>query len=1325
MELEGQTKVEGGFVRVFVATVLAVLIIGGGALAEDPLLSEVKDISQLGLKAVYGHKPLGADGISAITITCSIDVADCALIQTKKGADRLVIKDLPCPPNPGRPQLPMKTLMAKLDRDANVQGIEVVSGSYREILNPVDLAPGAAPYVWMREEDMPKHLRDRLRTTSFDRATYSLDEYFPGEIATYSTGKDNESLSVYIRVFPVQYIPKRKQAILVTDATIKVYYSPAASQGKASTGLAADPAECVIICPASLMSAAELLKDFHVGEESVSTSVLTTQDIDANYAPAPNPPYSGYKDNYPGKENIVGYDYELAKKIVSYLRDQAAHPNLKYVTLLGDGELVPPSYYINESGWQWYHHWIPTDFLYTSPDYDYVPNYCVGRLPVSDAAEAASIVSKIQSWHSSLSWDWFKRASVCGGRPFGTILYYGELSTADLVNEDVFNGMEVGKYYHTDGTFDVADVAPLLSTEDSGLFYHVNHGDGVNMFCQTNDIDASDVMSYPINPKVPVMVSVACINGAYDTDLTNFGGWPDFPDLPYPTSFGESILLSEAGGIAYVGGSRLNYGDWDISYDQGRLVAQHYFMNDILNSVFRSYHAGTSRLGEMTCDALRYYAQNNDMGDREHRETVFGLVLLGDPVLTLPTQQSGPSYQRPHLTAVDPTGYSDEGVPRYEDWVPEQSISVVSTSDSATVDAKSIYTWRDAIVTRVSAAAPPLTCNFTPTDCGYYLVRSSAADGKEGWLFLNAQLVFTPSSNILLIDGDYSPFYGYERYYTGALDDLGRTYDVWEAGARDPIDAETLSHYMNGTVIWTIPFEHPVESEKQACQVYLDSGGSLFISGQEIGSHLTSGGSEMDYFYEHYLHAWYVEDNSEIHTLAGVPGDPIGDGLTITIEGGDGAYNQSTPDEIEPIAPATPVFAYAHGREGALAVDTGTYSVVYFSFGFEAINSQGDRSEVMDRILDWLMPGPIQQAINEASDGDEIIISEGIHHEHFNFRGKNLTVRSTHPNDPDIVAATVINADGRRPVVSFSGGEDASCVLTGFTITNGNRGIYCSGVSPTITNCTIIGNTGIGIESWGTLGRGSPTIINCTIAGNGGAGIYARARKTPTITNCIIIGNKGAGLDVDEGSTITNCTIVGNELSGIFGYRATVTNSIIWNNSPEQIVDDYKNCSVTYSDVQGGWEGMGNISTDPCFVTGGRWDGDVWVSGDYHLQSQAGRWDADAKSWVCDANTSRCIDAGNPGIALGGEPNDGGNIRANMGAYGGTAEASKTPTNWNLLADLTNDGTVDFVDLAHWAENWLRSVSEHPGDLDRNGIIDMVDFALFGHDWFAETTWYE
>ena len=123
---------------------------------------------------------------------------------------------------------------------------------------------------------------------------------------------------------------------------------------------------------------------------------------------------------------------------------------------------------------------------------------------------------------------------------------------------------------------------------------------------------------------------------------------------------------------------------------------------------------------------------------------------------------------------------------------------------------------------------------------------------------------------------------------------------------------------------------------------------------------------------------------------------------------------------------------------------------------------------------------------------------------------------------------------------------------------------------------------------------------------------------------------------------------------------------------------------------------------DPLFANPGHWDSEVtptsWADGDCHLKSQGGRWDPDAGVWVQDDVTSPCIDAGDPNSPIGLEPFPNGG-RINMGAYGGTAEASKSyfgePVCETVIAgDINGDCRVDFRDLQIMAGHWLQKQSE-------------------------------
>jgi carboxypeptidase T len=121
----------------------------------------------------------------------------------------------------------------------------------------------------------------------------------------------------------------------------------------------------------------------------------------------------------------------------------------------------------------------------------------------------------------------------------------------------------------------------------------------------------------------------------------------------------------------------------------------------------------------------------------------------------------------------------------------------------------------------------------------------------------------------------------------------------------------------------------------------------------------------------------------------------------------------------------------------------------------------------------------IQFAINDALNGDEIVISEGTYHENILFRGYNITLRSTDPNDPAVVAATVIDGDADRAMRLYEG-HDTRCEFNGLKITSRTIVLSCYDAAPTIRNCTIEGTGRSVIEFY--VGH-EPSIIDCNIPG--------------------------------------------------------------------------------------------------------------------------------------------------------------------------------------------------------------------------------------------------
>ncbi len=290
----------------------------------------------------------------------------------------------------------------------------------------------------------------------------------------------------------------------------------------------------------------------------------------------------------------------------------------------------------------------------------------------------------------------------------------------------------------------------------------------------------------------------------------------------------------------------------------------------------------------------------------------------------------------------------------------------------------------------------------------------------------------------------------------------------------------------------------------------------------------------------------------------------------------------------------------------------------------------------------------------------------------------------------------------------------------------------------TVERCTFIRNQGGAIDG----GGGSWNIKGCVFrenstTGTGGAINYGGDIYNPacrlTLERCVFAGNVGtdgggAVYNARIGPDITNCTFVGNRsLRGgalLIAHKgsANLRNCILWANQAQEgpsvcLVDDSQfpsMASISYSLVGGGlasiWQGpvgtvhwgQGNIDVDPCFAQMGYWDpngtldvsqDDLFVPGDYHLQSQAGRWDPATQSWVVDGITSPCIDAGDPKDPIGLEPFPNGG-RINAGAYGGTAEASKSyfggPACRTIIAgDINGDCRVDFEDFEILIQHWL------------------------------------
>jgi predicted outer membrane repeat protein len=181
-----------------------------------------------------------------------------------------------------------------------------------------------------------------------------------------------------------------------------------------------------------------------------------------------------------------------------------------------------------------------------------------------------------------------------------------------------------------------------------------------------------------------------------------------------------------------------------------------------------------------------------------------------------------------------------------------------------------------------------------------------------------------------------------------------------------------------------------------------------------------------------------------------------------------------------------------------------------------------------------------------------------------------------------------------------------------------------------------------------------------------------------------VIRNSNIAISLNFSSPkIHNVTIADNNF-GIAAYENSdpdIRNCILWNNRD----GDLFQCEARYSCIESRTQGEGNIYSNPLFVDA--------ANGDYHLKSEGWRWNTNSQSWTWDDVTSRCIDAGDPSFPVGDElmsvPRDpdntyGVNRYINMGAFGGTCQASMPPRDWLFPAD---DIIPPVPDPAQWALN--------------------------------------
>ncbi len=375
----------------------------------------------------------------------------------------------------------------------------------------------------------------------------------------------------------------------------------------------------------------------------------------------------------------------------------------------------------------------------------------------------------------------------------------------------------------------------------------------------------------------------------------------------------------------------------------------------------------------------------------------------------------------------------------------------------------------------------------------------------------------------------------------------------------------------------------------------------------------------------------------------------------------------------------------------------------------------------------------LQDALAVAQGGDQIWVAEGTYKPDANtanpsgtgersatFQLMNgVTIKGGYAGygaaDPDArdveLYETILSGDINTPgdnwdnsyhVVTGSGTEP-NAVLDGFTSTAGNAnspaypndrggGMYNDSGSPTVTNCTFVGNTARNYGGGMSNYHSSPTLINCTFSGNSafdyGGGMY-NTYSSPTVTSCTFSGNSadwgGGGMRNMTGSApnLTDCTFSGNSTEV---YGGGMSN---YNNGNPTVM----NCTFRGNTASSDGGGMSNYHSSPTLTN-------CTFSGNSATYDGGGMYNNDSSPTV-----TNCTFSGNSAGSEGG------------GMYN---ELSSNPTLTNCIMwgdsapsgpEIFNDGpptpTVTYSDIAG-GYGGTGNIATDPLFVDANGLDDIV-----------------